>query len=412
MDREQPHCRGCGAVLTLTFLDLGQMPLANAYPRSEADAREEKRYPLHVRICDRCFLVQLDQVVSPSVLFEDYAYFSSYSETWLEHSRRFADWAVGTFGLTHESSVIEVASNDGYLLKHFVALGIPVLGIEPAANVAAAAIDAGVPTDIRFFGRSVAEDLVGKGYRADLLVGNNVIAHVPDLNDFVAGLAILLGDRGVVSLEFPHLLRLVDQVQFDTIYHEHFCYFSLLSLESVLRRHGLEVFDVVELPTHGGSLRVLVSRSGGGRAVSPRLVGVRNAEADARLHELRTYDAFKNRVETCCRSLRDFLASARAGGSSVVAYGAAAKGNTLLNHCGVGTDDIAYVVDRSPHKQGRLLPGSHLPIHAPEKVRETRPDHLLLLPWNLKDEIIEQMSFIRGWGGRFVVPIPVTQVLD
>ncbi len=412
MDRSQPHCRGCSAPLKRTFLDLGDMPLANAYPRSEVEAREEKRYPLHAWTCDRCFLVQLEQVVPPNVLFGDYAYFSSYSDSWLEHSKRFTQWAVRTFGLTPASTVIEVASNDGYLLKHFVGLGIPVLGIEPAANVAAVAMEAGIPTDVRFFGRSVAEDLVGKGYRADLLVGNNVIAHVPDLNDFVAGLGVLLAERGVLSVEFPHLLRLIDQVQFDTIYHEHFSYFSLLSLESVLRRHGLEVFDVVELPTHGGSLRVLAGHAGGGRGESERLIGVRDAEAAARLQDLETYDGFKDRVAHCRRSLHNFLESARSRGSSVVAYGAAAKGNTLLNHCAAGSDDIAYVVDRSPHKQGRLLPGTHLPIHPPERVRETRPDYLLLLPWNLRDEIMEQMSFIREWGGRFVVPIPVTQVLD
>lgn len=406
---DEAVCRSCGASLQLTFLDLGRTPLANAYPSSVEEAARQPTYPLCARVCHVCTLVQLDHSVDPAVLFGDYAYFSSYSDSWLQHSSEFAEWAIRESELSEDSSIVEVASNDGYLLQHFVARGMRVLGVEPAANVAKVAIERGVPTDIRFFGRDVASDLVERGHDADLVIGNNVIAHVPDLNDFVAGLSILLKERGVVSLEFPHLLRLIDQVQFDTIYHEHFSYFSLHSLEQVLRRHDLEPFDVHQLQTHGGSLRVLAGRSGS-RRPDPGVTQVRQAEVDAGLRELGTYEGFRERVEDCKRSLLQFLAQTRAEGREVVGYGAAAKGNTLLNYCGVTANDVSYVVDRNPNKTGRLMPGSAIPIHSPERIRETKPPYILILPWNLKKEVSEQMAFAREWNARFVTPIPQIEI--
>jgi SAM-dependent methyltransferase len=407
-----PSCRFCAAPLTHTFVELGETPLANALLREADLKRPEPRYPLTVRVCAECLLVQADQVVAPDVLFSDYAYFSSYAATWVEHAKRFAEMARARFALGPDSLVIEVASNDGYLLRHFAEAGVPVLGIDPAANVAVVAEKAGVPTRVDFFGKVLAETLAGEGRRADLLVGNNVLAHVPDLNDFVAGLATVLAPDGVLSVEFPHLLRLIEEVQFDTIYHEHFCYFSLLAVERVFAAHGLRVFDVERLPTHGGSLRVLACRAGStAHDTGPGLAEVRAAEAAAGLDKLATYTGFAERVAAVKRALRAFLDDARAAGKHVVAYGAAAKGNTLLNVCGVGRADIDYVVDMSPHKQGRFLPGSHLPIHAPERMFETRPDYVLILPWNLREEITRSMAGVRDWGGRFVVPVPRAEVL-
>ena len=407
-----PACRACGAPLTHSFVDLGETPLANSYP-GEADlARPDRRYPLHARLCAACFLVQVDEVVPSDAMFADYAYFSSYSASWVEHARRFAEMARGRFGLGPESLVVEVASNDGYLLRHFVDAGIPVLGVEPAANVAAAAEEAGVPTMVRFFGRDAALELAAAGRSADLVVGNNVLAHVPDLHGFVAGLATLVKPDGVISLEFPHLLRLIEEVQFDTIYHEHFSYFSLLALEPVFARHGLRVFDVEALSTHGGSLRVLVGHiAGAAHREGPGAAAVRAAERHARLDALETYMGFAGRVAAVGESLLAFLETAKRDGKSVAAYGAAAKGNTLLNYCGAGRHLIDYVVDASPHKQGRYLPGSRLPIHDPGRLAETRPDYVLILPWNLHEEITANMSAVRGWGGRFVVPIPSTRLL-
>ena len=402
--RVEAPCRSCGATLRTTFVNLGSMPLANAYPSSVEEAAAEARYPLHAWVCDNCYLVQLVHEVDPSVLFSDYAYFSSYSESWLAHARDFAVRSVERFNLNGDSLVVEVASNDGYLMHPFQELGVQVLGVEPAENVAKVAIDKGIPTDVRFFGTVVAESLKDAGREADLLIGNNVIAHVPDLNDFVGGMATLIKDKGVVSLEFPHLLRLMEEVQFDTIYHEHFSYFSLHALQQVLERHGLHVFDVQRLSTHGGSLRVMADR--GHRGTTDGYEAVRKAERDARLDHLKTYEGFAEKVERSKSSLLSFLAEAKARGTDVVAYGAAAKGNTFLNYCGVGPSDIAYVVDRSPHKQERLLPGTHIPIRSPDTVAETRPGFLLILPWNLKDEIIEQMKGIRSWGGRFITAVP------
>lgn len=406
-----PTCRFCGSRLELTFVDLGEMPPANAYLPPDADLAVEASYPLHARVCDECFLVQVDDVVSREEIFCDYAYFSSYSATWVDHARRFAEAAVRDLSLTGDSLVIEVASNDGYLLRHLSASGVPVLGVEPAANVAEFAIAAGVPTEVAFFGTDTAADLVRRGHRADLVVANNVLAHVPDLNDFVAGLVTVLAPDGVVSIEVPHLLRLIQRVAFDTIYHEHFSYFSLLTARKVLGAHALDVFDVEELATHGGSLRIWAAHAGHDRGCSERVSMVCEEEISAGLHDRSGYEGFAERVERCRRSLRAFLANAASGGASVAAYGAAAKGNTLLNFCGIGPGDVSYVVDRNPHKQGLLLPGSHLPIHPPDEVARTRPDYLLVLPWNLRDEILEQMSHVRRWGGSFVVPVPEVEVV-
>ncbi len=405
-------CRFCTAPLHRTFVDLGEMPLANAYPGSIEEADREPRYPLHARVCDRCMLVQVDDVVTPQELFSDYAYFSSYSSSWVDHARKFAETAVRHLGLGSDSLVLEVASNDGYLLQHFRGAGVPVLGVDPAANVAQVAIEAGIPTDVAFFGVDAAKRLVTRGVQADLLVANNVFAHVPDLNDFTAGLAIALKPGGVVSIEVPHLLKLIERVAFDTIYHEHYSYFSLMSAERVLAAHGLVVYDVEQLPTHGGSLRILAGHGDVHRSCSARLETLRAEEAAVGLGAPDVYAGFAAQVERCRRSLIDFLTKAREAGQTVVAYGAAAKGNTLLNSCGVHSQDVAYVVDRSPHKQGRLLPGSHLPIHHPDQVAETRPDYLLVLPWNLRNEVLDQMAHIRSWGGRFVIPVPEVEVIS
>ena len=398
------NCRFCGATLTHTFVDLGSTPLANSYVCQEELEQPEPRYPLHARVCDQCFLVQVESVVLPEKIFSHYAYFSSWSTSWVAHASRFAEEIIKRFGLHHNSQVVEVASNDGYLLRHFVAAGIPVLGIEPAANVAAVA---DVPTEVTFFGEKTARDLRSRGFPADLLVGNNVLAHVPDLNDFVAGLAVLVKPTGVVSLEFPHLFTLMRETQFDTIYHEHFCYFSFLTVEHILAHHGLTVFDVQELPTHGGSLRIFAHRTDGAkRAISSEVGCVRQMEQSAGMDQLDAYLGFAQRVDHVKEALLNFLRSVQSEGRKIVAYGAAAKGNTLLNTCHIGQDLITYVVDRSSYKQGRYMPGSHLAIHPPERIFETKPDYVLILPWNLKNEIMESMTDIRHWGGRFAIPIP------
>lgn len=399
------RCRSCGSVHLRPVVDLGVMPSANAY-RSPTETRPEAAFPLRTVVCADCFLVQLDFDMPPHDLFTDYAYFSSYSAGWVAHAGRFVDAATTRLGLGEKSQVIEVASNDGYLLKHFVAKGVPVLGIEPAENVAKVARAAGVPTEARFFGLETAADLVARGLAADLIVGNNVLAHVPDLNDFIQGLAKAVKPTGWISLEFPHLLRLIAEVQFDTIYHEHFSYFSLVAIERAMRRHGLAVIDVEELPTHGGSLRLWLSLQAADRVETPAVNALRVAEKAAGLDNVATFEGFAAQVNACRASFHAFLATAKAEGKTIVGYGAAAKGNTLLNFCGAGPGDIAYVVDRNPHKQDRLLPGSGIPIYAPERIFETRPDYLLILPWNLKREIMEQMAGVRDWGGRFVTPVP------
>ena len=405
-------CRFCAAPLRLPFCDLGRTPLANAFVPPERAAEPDPAYPLRVMVCQACRLVQAGAVVSPDAIFSHYAYFSSYSDGWVAHAGRFAAMAQARFGLSAASQVVEVASNDGYLLRHFLAAGIPVLGVEPAANVAAAATAAGVPTLVRFFGRATADALVAEGRAADLVVANNVLAHVPDINDFVAGLAQLVKPDGVISVEVPHLLRLIAEAQFDTIYHEHFYYLSLLSVERIFAAHGLRVFDVEEWSTHGGSLRILACRAGSGmHPPGPGLARVRADEAAAGLDTDGPYERFQDRVAPIRDGLLAFLQAARAEGRSVAAYGAAAKGNTLLNVCGVTRDRIAYVVDRNPHKQGLLLPGSRLPIHPPEHLRETRPDYVLILPWNIRDEVVAAIPEVRDWGGRFVIAVPELTVL-
>jgi len=406
-------CRSCGAALAHTFVDLGMSPLANAYLKPDQLAKPEIFYPLHVWVCEGCLLVQLEEFESPEQIFTDYAYFSSFSESWLAHARRYVEQVTARFALDTSSQVVELASNDGYLLQYFHARGVPVLGIEPAANVARAAVERGIPTEVRFFGRAAARDLAARGIRPKLLLGNNVLAHVPDLNDFVAGMQTLLAPDGVVTMEFPHLERLMAENQFDTIYHEHFSYFSFVAVERVFARHGLTLFDVEELPTHGGSLRIYARHAANAALpVGPRVEALRAHELAAGFGRLEHYLGFEPQVRRTKLALLEFMVGAKRAGHSVVGYGAAAKGNTLLNYCGIGGDLLDYVVDRSPHKQDHFLPGTHVPIHHPDRVRETRPDFLLILPWNLKDEIMGQMVHIRAWGGRFVVPIPEAAVLE
>ena len=408
----QLACRFCGAALRTSFADLGETPLANSYLDNADPGTPDPRFPLHARVCDGCFLVQVEDVVPAEEIFSDYAYFSSFSTSWVAHAQAYTQMATKRFGLDASSSVIEVASNDGYLLQYFVKAGIPVLGIEPAANVAKTAEANGVPTRAKFFGLSLATSLRDEGTRADLLLGNNVLAHVPDLNDFVAGLAHLLSDDGVLTMEFPHLARLIEDAQFDTIYHEHFSYFSLLVVEQVFARHGLRLFDVEELPTHGGSLRIFASRSDGtARAEQPGLAKVRRDEAAMELGKIESYAGFQARVEAIRDGLLSFLAEARADGKTVAAYGAAAKGNTLLNYCGVDASGIDFVADVSDRKQGKFLPGSRIPIVAPARLRDTQPDFVLILPWNLTHEITTAHDYIGEWGGRFVVAVPELTVL-
>ena len=405
-------CRFCGSPLRYTFVDLGMSPLANNFLSPDQLNRMEPFYPLHVYVCDRCFLVQLTEVVKPEELFTDYAYFSSYSETWLRHVAAYAESVTTRFGLNNRSLVVEIASNDGYLLQYFVAKGIPVLGIEPASNVARVATDRGISTLIKFFSEETARQLVGQGTRAALLIGNNVLAHVPNLNDFVKGMKTLLEPHGVITMEFPHLMRLMEENQFDTIYHEHFSYFSFMTVEKVFTVHGLTIFDVEELPTHGGSLRIYAGHIGDTvEPVGPRVTELIAREETAGFARLDHYLSFGEQVKETKRRLLDFLIRAKQDKKSVACYGAAAKGTTLLNFCGIRSDFIDYAVDRSPHKQGLFLPGTGIPVYHPQKVMETRPDYLLILPWNLKDEIMEQMAYVRDWGGRFVVPIPKVEVL-
>ncbi|HMD32848.1 MAG TPA: class I SAM-dependent methyltransferase [Candidatus Acidoferrales bacterium] len=408
-----PGCRNCGAPLRHTFVDLGMSPLSNAILPPEQLNSMEPFYPLHARVCERCFLVQLEEYERPEKIFGDYPFFSSFSETWLRHSREFAEGAIGRFQLDARSLVVEVASNDGHLLRCFQQRGIPVLGVEPAQNVARAAEESGIPTLAKFFGTQTAVELHSAGQQADLLVANNVLAHVPDLRDFVAGLKRALKPRGTITLEFPHLLRLIQGNQFDTIYHEHFSYFSFLTAADVLAAQGLLVFDVEEIPTHGGSLRVYACHAAGGsREPSARVSEIRNLEIAAGMRQLKTYAAFAEQVRETKRALLQFLIQAKRAGKSVVGYGAPAKGNTLLNYCGVGRDFLDYTADVSPHKQGRYLPGTHIPIHEPGMIRKTRPDYVLILPWNLRDEIVSQLAYIREWGGRFVIPIPTAEVIE
>ena len=402
------QCRFCSAELQHTFLDLGASPIANDYRTMAQLSEMEPFYPLHVKVCERCFLVQVADCISARHIFSDnYAYFSSFSDSWLAHARVYVEMITARLKLGQQHQVIEVACNDGYLLQYFVAKGIPVLGIEPTANTAEAATKKGIPTVVKFLGENTARDLARGGRQADLLIGNNVLAHVPDINDFVEGLRLLLKPTGVLTMEFPHLLRLMADNQFDTMYHEHYQYLSLLVVENIFGAHGLTVFDVEELPTHGGSLRIYARLTS--NESLPRTAGVedlRQRELRAGYDRLETYLSFPERVKETKRKLLEFLIAAKRRGKTIVGYGAPAKGNTLLNYCGVRTDFIDYTVDRSPHKQKLFLPGTHIPIHHPDRIRETKPDYVLILPWNIKDEIMQQMAFIGAWGGEFVVPIP------
>ena len=405
------HCRFCAAPLQCTFVDLGMSPLCESYVSAEQLNGMEPFYPLHAYVCTRCYLVQLEEYVSAEQIFTEYAYFSSYADTWLQHCLRYTEQMIERFALNHTSQVIEVASNDGYLLQYFVARQIPALGIEPAVNVAKVALDKGVPTLIAFFGAVCAQQLVSTGQQADLLLGNNVLAQVPDLNDFVAGLRILLKPMGVITIEFPHLMNLVTNNQFDTIYHEHFSYFSFITIEQIFAAHGLTLFDVEELPTHGGSLRIYARHHADAtKPVSERVHELRQREIAAGMTTLAYYAAFNEQVKETKRKLLDFLIEMRRTGKSVVGYGAPGKGNTLLNYCGIRTDFLDYTVDRNPYKQGKFLPGTHIPIYAPDKIAQTKPDYVLILPWNFKDEIMRQLTYIRAWGGQFVIPIPEVQI--
>ncbi len=404
-------CRFCNANLTKIFVDLGMSPLSNSFLTADMLKKEEKFYPLQALVCDKCFLVQLPEIESPENIFDNYAYFSSFSDTWLKHSENYVNAMLERFSFDSNSLVVEIACNDGYLLQYFKKKGIPVLGIEPAANVAKVAEQKGIPTIVKFFSVKTANELLNEKKNADLIAGNNVLAHVPNLNDFVEGMRILLKPNGVITMEFPHLLQLIQKNQFDTIYHEHFSYFSLFTVQKVFSEHNLTIFDVEELDTHGGSLRIFARHTKNETSpVSERVSKLIDNEKKFGLTNISTYTKFSEKCKAVKQSIREFFISAKNEGKKVVCYGAAAKGNTLLNYCGIGTDFVDYVVDRSPHKQGMFLPGTHIPITKPEKTRDTKPDYLVILPWNLKDEITKQMSYIRDWGGKFVIPIPEVKI--
>lgn len=405
-------CRHCGAALSHLFCDLGTSPISNAFIRPENADKAETIYPLRVYVCDACFLVQLPAHTTAADNFhDDYVYFSSTSTSWLAHAKAYCEAMTGRLGLGPQSLVVEIASNDGYLLRNFVADGIPVLGIEPTANTAEVALhDHKVPSLVRFFGRDLAIEMRSKGQLADLLLGNNVLAHVPDINDFVAGLGLALKPSGVITMEFPHLLRLIEGGQFDTIYHEHYSYLSLGVVDRIFAHHGLQVFDVEEIPTHGGSLRIFARHSDDRTSARPAVETLLNEERQKGLLSLVAYASFAERVRESKRGLLAFLIEAKRRGKSIVGYGAAAKGNTLLNYCGVGTDFIDFVVDKAISKQGRLMPGTRIPVRAPEALFEARPDYVLILPWNLRDEIIAQLADVRSWGGQFVTPIPTVEI--
>lgn len=406
-----PICQGCGAALTLTLVDLGLQPLANSNVRPEHAGTPDTLYPLHARVCTVCLLVQVDSVVPASAIFnEDYAYFSSFSESWLKHCERYVAAMTGRFGLGADSRVIEIASNDGYMLQYFARAGVPVLGIEPSANTAQAAIAKGVPTEVRFFGLETARDLAARGLSADLLAAKNVMAHVPDINDFVAGVEAVLKPEGVFTVEFPHVLKTSANVQFDQIYHEHYTYLSLLAVDNIVARHGLRVFDVTEHPTHGGSLRTFICKTDAAHVETADVERVRGDERAAQLDSDAGYTGFTAKAEAARDGLRAFLDRARAEGRTVAGYGAAAKGNTLLNYAGVTAADISMIADRSPAKQGRLAPGSRIPIVTPEAMLATRPDYVLILPWNLAEEIKGEIAAMREWGGRSVIAIPTLRI--
>ena len=406
-------CRSCGSSSRGTFVDLGMSPLCESYLPAEALNKMEPFYPLHVWVCGNCFLVQLDDYVGAEHIFSEYAYFSSFATSWLKHAEDYVQMISDRLSLGPKSLVVELASNDGYLLQYFVKKGIPALGIEPAANVAKVAVEKGVDTLVKFFGRELGASLAAEGRQADLVLGNNVLAQVPDLNSFVAGIRALLKPTGTVTIEFPHLQRLVEGNQFDTIYHEHFCYFSLIATERIFAAHDMTIFDVEELWTHGGSLRIYGRPAADkSRPVSERVLALRAREEAAGYRDLAFYARFEEQVRETKRRLLELLIGLKRAGKRIVGYGAPGKGNTLLNYCGIRGDFLDFTVDRNPYKQGRFLPGTHIPILAPEKLDEAKPDYVFILPWNFKDEIMKQLAHIRGWGGKFIVPIPEATVVS
>ncbi len=408
-----PKCRFCGSPLRHSLVDLGTSPLCESYVTLESFGRPEPFFPLHVYVCEHCFLAQLEEFAPAEEIFAEYAYFSSYSDTWVQHAERYAGEMVDSYRLDASSLVVELASNDGYLLEHFIRRGVPVLGVEPAGNVAKVAIEKGVPTLVRFFDLALARELAAGGRMADLVCGNNVLAQVPRLNDFVAGIKSILKPQGVVTIEFPHIVRLMEGNQFDTIYHEHYSYFSLYAVERVFGAHGMRIFRVDTLATHGGSLRIHACHAEDSAvAEHESLAAMRQVERDYGIDRPEVYSSFQERVKETKRGLLEFLIAAKRQGRRICGYGAPGKGNTLLNYCGIRTDFIDFTVDRNPYKQGKFLPGSRIPIFAPDKLLEARPDYLLILPWNLKEEIMSQTGYIRQWGGRFVVPIPEVQVYE
>jgi hypothetical protein len=407
------RCLFCRAPLRHTFVDLGMSPLCESYRTGVQLNQMEPFYPLHVKVCQECFLVQLEQYVSAEHIFTEYAYFSSFSDSWLKHSANYVDMISKRLGLGSDDLVVELASNDGYLLQYFVKKGIPVLGVEPAANVAKAAEEKGVPTLVKFFGCETALEMVDNGQMADLIVGNNVLAQVPDINDFVGGIRLVLKLGGVATLEFPHLMCLLREKQYDTIYHEHFFYFSLIAVEKIFAAHGLVLFDVEEIPTHGGSLRIYLRHiEDASKSVKPAVNKLRERELAFGLNRIVTYTTFSEEVMVSKRKLLELLIRLRNEGKRLIGYGAPGKGNTLLNYCGIRTDFLEFTVDRNPYKQGRFLPGTHIPIYAPERIKECRPDYILILPWNLEAEIVSQLAYARDWGGKFIVPIPMARILD
>ena len=406
-------CRFCDSPLVDTFVDLGMSPLCEDHVKPEELKQMEPFYPLHSYVCSKCFLVQVESLVSPSEIFSDYAYFSSYSDSWLKHIKKYTEQVLNRFEITNKSLVAELASNDGYLLQYFLEKKIPVLGIEPAANVAKFAVEKGIRTEVKFFGVKTAKELVGRYGKTDLLIGNNVLAHVPDINDFVAGMNVFLKPEGVITMEFPHLMRLVERNQFDTIYQEHFSYLSFTTVEQIFNHHGLALFDVEEIPTHGGSIRIYAKhKEDKTKDISPNVFRMLSIEKNKGMRTLSYYSDFREKVKETKWKILEFLINAKRDNKTVVGYGAPGKGNTLLNYCGVRTDFIDYTVDRNPHKQGNYLPGTLIPIYHPDRIKETKPDYVFILPWNLKDEIIEQLSYITDWGGQFVVPIPELTVYE
>jgi hypothetical protein len=410
--RQAVGCRLCGSRLRHTFVDLGMSPPCESFLQADQVDQMELYFPLHVQVCETCFLVQLKEYMTPETIFSEYAYFSSFSTSWVAHAKTYCEAITKRLGLGPDSLAVELASNDGYLLQHFLPLGVPVLGVEPAANVARAAVEKGIPTRVDFFGVRLANQMAVEGIGADLIVGNNVLAQVPDLNDFVAGMKILLKPEGVVTLEFPHIERLMAENQFDTIYHEHFSYFSLLTIDVMAARHGLRLIDVEELPTHGGSLRVYLAHDGSSRSTEDSVADLVAREKRHGLTDISTYASFGDKARRAKHDLLAFLISAKKEGKKICGYGAPGKGNTLLNYCAIGTDFLDFTVDRNPYKHGRFTPGMHIPIRPVDAIDQAKPDYILILPWNLKDEIVQQMHHVAAWGAKFVVPIPFVTIID